>query len=203
MKGKLFAGALVLSLVGGAALAKDAVEDPAYPTEQDRSVMRGVTVTAGGGIEGYTGGLSDSLAIGPTWGVTAGLKPSKVFGLELGYTGATNELRSTLGFDVNGADVVRNSGQVVATVGLTSTPVQPYLLGGIGLNWYHVRATGSGLSDDTSGNIPLGGGVRAYLGHFTADARLDYNIMFADDLVNRSTTGGGRYTGTISVGSTF
>ena len=89
------------------------------------------------------------------------------------------------------------------SVGLTATPVQPYLLGGIGMNWYHVRASGAGLNDDTSGNIPLGGGVRAYLGHFTADARLDYNIMFADDLVDRTTTGGGRYTGTISVGSTF
>ena len=99
--------------------------------------------------------------------------------------------------------MVRNGGQVVATVGLGAAPVQPYLLGGIGLNWYHVRAAGSGLNDDTSGNIPLGAGVRAYIGHLNLDARVDYNIMFADDLVNRSTTGGGRYTGTVAIGSTF
>ena len=203
MKSKLFAGALALSLFGGVALAKDAVQDPAYPMEHEHSVMRGVTLTANGGIEGYTGGLNGSLAPGPTWGVTAGIKPTKVFGLELGYTGAANEIQRSLGFDVNGADVVRNGGQVVATVGLGAAPIQPYLLGGIGLNWYHVRATGSGLNDDTSGNIPLGAGVRAYIGHLNLDARLDYNIMFADDLVNRTTTGGGRYTGTVAIGSTF
>lgn len=208
MKRGLFAGALALSLVGGAALA---VEGPAYTPDEERSVMRGVMMTAGAGVEGYTGGLRDEIAPGVAWGASASIKPSKILGFELGYSGAVNELRDS-SFDVNGADVVRNGGQLLATVGLGAAPVQPYVLGGVGLNWYNVRATGSGLSDDTSGNIPLGGGVRAHIGHFTADARLNYNILFNNNMADRvgvpSTAsnlgaGGGRYTGTLSIGSTF
>jgi len=162
-------------------------------------------------VEGYTGGLRDEIAPGVAWGASASIKPSKILGFELGYSGAVNELRNS-SFDVNGADVVRNGGQLVATVGLGAAPVQPYVLGGVGLNWYNVRATGSGLSDDTSGNIPLGGGVRAHIGHFTADARLNYNILFNNNMADQvgfaSTAsnlgaGGGRYTGTLSIGSTF
>jgi len=210
MKGKLFAGALALSLFGGVAVAKD-VNDPAYKPEE-RSVMRGVMVTAGGGFEGYTGGLRSELTPGVAWGVTAAIKPTKIIGLELGYTGAANELRDSA-FDVRGADLVRNGGQLVATVGLGAAPVQPYLLGGIGVNWYHVRALGSGLGDDTAGAVPLGGGVRAHIGHFTADARLDYNILFSQNMADRlgapSTAssyaglGGGSYQGTLNLGSTF
>ncbi|HVE85294.1 MAG TPA: hypothetical protein VND93_20720, partial [Myxococcales bacterium] len=131
--------------------------------------------------------------------------------LEVGYSGAANELRDPA-LDVNGADLVRNGGQVVATVGLGAAPIQPYLLGGLGINWYHVRSPASGFADDTSGNVPLGGGIRAHLGHFTADARVDYNFLFANQLasdVGLSTTtygaayGGGRYQGTLSIGSTF
>src|SRR5437868_13153854 len=97
MKGKLFAGALALSLFGGVAMAKD-VNDPAYKPEE-RSVMRGVMVTAGASFEGYTGGLRSEISPGVTWGVTAAIKPTKIIGLELGYTGAANELRDSA-FDV-------------------------------------------------------------------------------------------------------
>ena len=209
MKGKLFAGALALSLVSGTALAKGAVDDPAYRAEEDRSVMRGAMVTAGAGFESYTGGLRSQLAPGVGWGASVAIKPSKILGFELGYSGAANELRND-GFDVNGADVVRNGGELVATVGLGAAPVQPYLLGGVGLNWYNVRAAGAGLGDDTSGSIPLGGGIRAHIGHFTADARLDYNILFSNDLANdvglttlASDYNGGRLMGRLSIGSTF
>jgi hypothetical protein len=214
MKGKLFAGALALSLFGGVAMAQDVANVPAYPNEtkpESRSVMKGVTVTAGGGFEGYTGGLRSQLAPGAAWGVSAAIKPSKILGLELGYSGAANELRNE-SFNVAGADLVRNGGDLIATVGLGAAPVQPYLLGGIGVNWYHVRATGTGLASDTAGEIPMGGGVRAYIGHFTADARLDYNLLFSQNMANRvgvpgsaftSSLGGGSYTGTLNIGSTF
>ena len=62
MKSKWFAGALALSLFGGVAMAKDAVDDPVVYKPQERSVMRGVMVTAGAGFEGYTGGLRSELS---------------------------------------------------------------------------------------------------------------------------------------------
>jgi hypothetical protein len=211
MKGKLFAGALALSLFGGVAMAQSTVNDPAYKPEE-RSVMRGVMVTAGAGFEGYTGGLRSELSPGVTWGATAAIKPTKIIGLELGYSGAANELRNGV-FDVSGADLVRNGGQLVATVGLGAAPVQPYLLGGVGINWYNARAVGSGFGDDTAGVVPLGGGVRAHIGHFTADARLNYDLLFSQDMANRvglettasnlSGLGGGAYRGTLNIGSTF
>lgn len=212
MKGKLFAGALALSLFGGVAMAQGTVNEPTYKPEE-RSVMRGVMVTAGAGFEGYTGGLRSELKPGVTWGVTAAIKPTKILGLELGYNGAANELRDQ-SFDVRGADLVRNGGQLVGTVGLGAAPVQPYLLGGIGVNWYHARALGSGLRDDTAGAVPLGGGVRAHIGHFTADARLNYDILFSQNMANQvglastastysSSFGGGSYQGTLNIGSTF
>lgn len=181
--------------------------------------MRGLTWLLGGGVEGYTGALAPQVNAGPAWGVTVALKPSKVLGLELGYTGAVNEIdtshAATAGADVSGADIVRNGGQAVATVGLTAAPVQPYLLGGVGINRYNVRApAGSGFRSDTSGSIPLGGGVRTHVGNFTADARLGYNVLFDNEFATRvetqavpgtteATINGGRYTGMLQFGSTF
>lgn len=218
MKAKLFAGALALGLWGGAALAAETqVTTTTTSSEADQvkvkvdeksrndSFMKGVMVSAGAGIEGYTGSLRDDIQPGVAWGVTAGIKPSKILGLELGYSGAANELRDEF-YNVSGADIVRNGGQLVATVGLTQTLVQPYLLGGVGMNWYRIRAAASGFQNDTSGNVPLGGGLRAHLGHFTADARLDYNLMFANNLAGPGATysaGNGRYQGTLALGSTF
>lgn len=180
--------------------------------KESKADMRGLTVMLGGGVEGYSGALAPRVAPGPAWGVTAALKPSKVLGLELGYNGAANELRNS---DANnGADIVRNGGQAVATVGLTAAPVQPYILGGVGVSRYNVRNAGSaGLRDDTVGAVPAGVGLRTHIGNFTADARGTYNFLFdnqfggragAEDgtfgFENRDT---GRYLGSINIGSTF
>lgn len=192
------------------------VPEPVFvPVEKkEKSDMRGLTVLLGGGVEGYTGDFAPRISPGPSWGVTAALKPSKVLGIELGYSGAVNELRR---FEAaEGADLVRNGGQAVATVGLTASPVQPYLLGGIGINKYDVRgsAPAAGFRSDVSGNIPLGGGLRTHIGSFTADARFGYNVLFDNDLVavgsgtniggTDTTLGaGGRYSGMLQLGSTF
>ncbi|MFL5318009.1 MAG: hypothetical protein ACJ790_00030 [Myxococcaceae bacterium] len=178
--------------------------------KESKADMRGLTVLLGGGVEGYSGALAPKIAPGPAWDVTAALKPSKVFGLELGYTGAANELR---GSDANnGADIVRNGGQAVATVGLTAAPVQPYILGGVGVSRYNVRNGGAGLRDDTVGSVPAGVGLRTHIGNFTADARGTYNWLFDNQFGGRP--GGtnavgfnnmdtGRYLGSLNIGSTF
>jgi len=100
--------------------------------KESKADMRGLTVMLGGGVEGYTGALAHDINAGATYGVTAAIKPSKVFGLELGYSGAVNDLDGAgLGVD-NGPDLVRNGGQAALTFGLGAAPVQPYVLGGIG-----------------------------------------------------------------------
>lgn len=175
--------------------------------------LRGVQFLLGGGVEGYTGSLASRVRPGGAYGATVAFKPTSVLGLEVGYNGAVNELRG--GGGVGGADIVRNGVQGIATFGLAATAVQPYVLAGVGINRYNVRApAGSGFRDDTSGNVPLGGGVRTYLGPVAIDARVAWNVLFANDFATAAadstsvggtgvTTSGGRYLGTISAGAAF
>ncbi|MEN9797583.1 MAG: hypothetical protein RL653_1279 [Pseudomonadota bacterium] len=183
----------------------------AEPKKKDGANMRGLTLTLGGGVEGYTGGLSDQIRPGPAWAVSANIRPTRVLGLELGYNGAANNVRGT---DlVDGADIVRNGGQAVATVGLTAAAIQPYLLGGVGLSRYNVRGgDNTRFKDDTTGHIPVGAGLRTHVGPFTADARFNYDVLFdtefatnveARDIAGVNTVNGGRYLGTLNLGGTF
>jgi hypothetical protein len=171
---------------------------------QRKGDMRGLSVLVGAGVEGYTGGLAPEINPGATVGVLAGIRPSKVLGLELGYSGAVNNLDADVGG--SGPDIVRNGAVANLTLGLTAAPVQPYVLGGFGMNWYNVRNGGAlGFTDDTSSRIPVGVGLRTHIGDFTADARVNYNVLlnegFAPVADDRLTTGS--YQGTLNLGGTF
>jgi len=63
-------------------------EDVRYKYDRDENAISGITFLAGGGVEGYTGSLAPRIGPGASWGVTVGLQPLKVLGVELGYTGA-------------------------------------------------------------------------------------------------------------------
>jgi hypothetical protein len=186
------------------------IEESKNVKKESNANMRGLTVTVGGGIEGYTGALAPEINPGPGYGVQAEIRPSKVLGLELGYSGAVNELDSRVaplgGSD--GPDLVRNGGQAAVTVGLTAAPVQPYLLGGIGFSDYNFRGAGSalaGFKDDTVGNVPVGVGLRTHIGSFTADLRANYNFLFDQDFsgIDTDFNENGRYSGTLNIGGTF
>jgi len=190
---------------------------PAAPAPAKRKTdSRGVQFVLGGGVEGYAGTLAPQIQAGPTWGVRVAARPTKVIGLEVGYSGAVNEMNKGSNLFMGpgnggGADVVRNGGEAIATVGLTATPVQPYLLGGVGMSWYDVRHGDGSLKDDTVGSIPLGGGLRSQVGAFTADARFGYSFLFDNQFAQapetsvrgESITNGGRYAATLNLGSTF
>ncbi|AKJ07953.1 hypothetical protein ATI61_107395 [Archangium gephyra] len=171
---------------------------------QEKGDMRGLSVLVGAGVEGYTGGLAPEINPGATVGVMAGLRPSKVFGLELGYSGAVNNLDADVGG--SGPDIVRNGAVANVTLGLTAAPIQPYVLGGFGMNWYNIRnGEALGFSDDTSSRVPVGVGLRTHIGDFTADARVNYNILLNEDFApgvdDRFSTGS--YQGTLNLGGTF
>jgi opacity protein-like surface antigen len=190
---------------------------PAAPVPAKKKTdPRGVQFVLGGGVEGYAGTLAPRLQAGPTWGVRVAARPTKVIGIELGYSGAVNEINRSNNLFMGpgaggGADVVRNGGEAVATLGLASTPVQPYLLGGVGMSWYDVRHGDGSMKDDSVGSIPLGGGLRSQVGAFTADARLGYSFLFDNQFAQApetsvrgaTLTNGGRYAATLNLGSTF
>lgn len=193
--------------VGGAGQPQAAYGGSGLEPERHKQAdMRGLTLLVGGGIEGYTGKLAPEVDPGATAGVTASLRPSRVFGLELGYSGAVNEIDSRfVGTEQNGADIVRNGGQAAVTLGFTATPLQPYALGGVGFSHYNVRnGQSAGFQDDTVGTVPVALGVRSHVGHFTADARLGYNFLFDQQFApSGGNDSGGSYVGTVNLGGTF
>ncbi|MGE6760196.1 hypothetical protein ACQKGO_19430 [Corallococcus interemptor] len=184
---------------------------PLEVEKKSKNDKKGLTLLIGGGVEGYTGALAPQIAPGPSAAVTASLKPTSVLGIEVGYSGALNNIKDAgaAGAD-DGPDLVRNGGQAALTLAITPTAVQPYLLGGIGISNYHFRGGESlGYSDDTVGNVPAGVGVRGHFGHFTADLRGYYNFLFDKQFAPNidpgggDAGGGGSYTTTLNVGGTF
>jgi len=189
------------------------------PSDSERrDWLRGVTVLVGGGVEGWTGSLASRIRPGPAWDVLVGFRPTTVFGVELAYSGSVNEVKYVnLGLPTpsDGADMVRNGGHADVTFGLASTLVQPFVLAGVGITHYDVRtasAQAAGFQSDTAGYIPLGGGIRAQMGVFTADARFTLSIPFDDDLVpavpkqgllGLTSVSGGHYQGSLNVGATW
>lgn len=185
--------------------------EPLEVEEKDKNDTRGLTLLVGGGVEGYTGELAPQINPGATAGVRAALKPSKVLGLELGYSGALNNIDAGgEGGAVDGPDLIRNGGQAVVTLGLFATDWHPYVLGGIGINDYNFRGGQAlGYEDDTVGSVPAGLGFRGHVGDFTVDARANYNFLFDKEFAPGVETGGGdfgeggSYQGTLSIGGTF
>jgi hypothetical protein len=186
--------------IGGAGIERD--RDRGRRNGPD---MRGVTVLLGAGLEGYTGQLAPEINPGPMAAATIGFRPTQVFGFELGYSGAVNNLDADVAG--TGPDIVRNGGHAALTMGLAATPVQPYILGGVGLSRYNVRNGGElGYQSDTIGNIPVGAGLRTHIGSFTADARVNYGVLVGNQLrpgLADRTLENGRYMGSLNLGGTF
>ncbi len=219
MKSVIRMGLCVAALWGGAALAGDDWKQPGYGgsgQDETRSVYRaedkgadkGLYVLLGGGTEGYTGGNAADLNPGFAYGATVGIKPWKMLGLELNYNGGLNDIDVAPGGVANGADIVRQGGQAAVTLGLTSTKLQPYVLGGIGIQNHNVRGTGPalGYNDDTSGYVPAGVGLRYNIGKLiTADARVNYNAPFEQEFAPAGDNGfwDGRYQALLQLGGTY
>jgi len=191
------------------------VVTPAAPVAEPEPMReendpRGVAVMVGGGVEGYTGDFIDSVNAGPAWDVLANFKPWSALGFELGYTGATNEVDGDwAGSDegaVGGADLIRNGGHAALVVS-APTQISPYLLGGIGLDYYTYRGADGqlGFQDDTSGSIPVAAGLRTDFGNFTADLRLGFDGIIDDDFAPQTETNvfEGRLKGMLNIGGNF
>jgi hypothetical protein len=201
MKSTFRIGVCAAVLFGGATLAQ----------ERRIGADDGLYFLLGGGVETYTGALAPQLGSGFTYGAHVGYRPTQLFGVELGYSGAAVGLQAQDvgdGLLIEGGDVRRNGVQAAATLGITRTRLQPYVMGGVGFEAYNVRGEGEalGFADGTNGYIPAGGGLRYMIGNFlTADARVSYNLPFLQDLTPdpANALGDGRVQGLLQLGGTF
>ncbi|MCI0673790.1 MAG: hypothetical protein L0Y64_25350, partial [Myxococcaceae bacterium] len=172
--------------------------------KERRGSDTGLYALIGGGAEGYTGALAPRMNVGPLGGVFVGVKDTHL-GLEVGYTTSGLDVATgTSGGAGSGPDLVRNSGQAALTIGLSDTPFQPFLMGGVGLDDYRAR-NGQDLGFQNSQNFfaPVGVGARWNLTRFlTLDARGNYNFLF-DEGFATDTGNSNRYGGQASIGGTF
>ncbi len=185
------------------------------------SRLRELSVTAGGGVEGYTLDLAPRIDPGVTYGVAVGVLPPPLLGLldvglEAGYSGAVNGLDTRdPQASADGVELVRHGVYAAATVGLWPSVVRPYVMGGLGLSVYNIRGAVRGFGDDLLGHVPLGAGVRASYRGLTADARLHYSILFDQRYATGAPVSNvgepaaftigraGRYSGTLNLGVTW
>jgi opacity protein-like surface antigen len=149
--------------------------------ESELAANRGLSVSAGGGVEGYTGSLAPNIQPGATWGVMVAAQPHNIIGVELAYSGAFNEVDDPVAPD---ADIVRNGGNVNVKFSLLPRQIEPFVFGGIGIADANVRDApeGSGYQDDTFGFVPVGAGVNYHItDNVTAGARASYDVLFDRD----------------------
>jgi hypothetical protein len=176
-----------------AVLVLPAAERVKVSDREGRTNMKTANIRVGGGVEGLGLTLDNRLTSGPLWSAAVGFQPLSWLGLEAGYSGSTHEIDSSF-FPVGatgavaGADFVRNGGQIAMTVNAPLPIVQPYALAGVGVDSYNWRGPDNiGFKDDTSGRVPLGGGVRGAVGPFIGDVRFNYNVLFDQQFARLST----------------
>ncbi|WP_164012168.1 outer membrane beta-barrel protein [Pyxidicoccus trucidator] len=218
MKALVFSGLCMAALWGGVAGAQEDYPPPGMEVEtveldtRENRADTGIYALVGGGAEAYTGQLAPSVNPGLSYGATLGLRPSGYFGVELGYSGGLSDIDpGGDGGISDGADLIRNGGQAVVVGSFTDTRLQPYVLTGIGIETFNVRddlrGETLGFSDDTSGYVPAGIGMRYQVGKLiTADARANYNILFDQDFVPTTLdpgVGDGRVSFLLSLGGTY
>ncbi|QQR44346.1 hypothetical protein JKA73_36155 [Myxococcus xanthus] len=225
MKALVHGALCAAALWGGAALAQAEDRPIAEPRMRSAETVdfndsgrkradTGIYAQLGGGLEGYTGQLAPEVTPGFSYGAALGYRPHAFFAVELGYSGGLSDIDSRMGLlddGEGGPDIVRNAGQAVVVGSFTDTRLQPYVLTGIGLDRYNVRndARGAvrGFSDDTSGYVPAGAGLRYQMGTLiTADARVNYNFLFDQDFAPGGRAPGaldGRYSAMLSLGGTY
>ncbi len=178
--------------------------------ERERHSGKGITVGALGGVEGYTGALAPRVQPGGAWGVNLGLQPSHFVGVELGYTGAANQIgdAGTFGGD---STIVRNGGHAHLKVSLAPRAIEPYVFSGVGISRLDVQGSPGFVTEDTFGHVPVGGGLNFHIGDFTAGARVSYNMLFDQDFVPDDLTYGSPanvnnaniWNTTLQLGATF
>lgn len=163
-----------------------------------------------GGIGGYTGGLGDATAAGPTWGVALNLQPTNVVGFEFAYDGSRNAIDDSRLDAISNPAAMRHGASALLKVGLPFIErIKPFVGAGLGASYVSISGDSAGLyRGDLMEEVPLLGGIEFNSGVLTAGFRAGYNILVDEGftktagntgrdssggLLNMAATVGGRF----------
>lgn len=157
--------------------------------QEPREFGPSVGVIADVGVSDYNRGLAGSINTGVGYGALIDLSPMRNLGLELGYRGAVNNMRTQVSTD---GRVITN--QVGGNLRVNLVPATHDLPGGLrpfvfGGAFYHRVDTDGftpGVSDDINAfALPVGVGLEADISkRFLIGARFTYNFLFNETGAN-------------------
>jgi hypothetical protein len=210
---------VVASAITGTALAQDdaAVEPmpmmaPASPTVPGRTVDVvpaaetpkhwmpgtgwGLAVMAGGGATDFTnGGTRATTSPGGSWTLRVAIVTRRILGFEASYVGGANTID---GRSFGNATLIRNGFEgalrINGPIYAGSMLLEPYILGGLGWNAYHVsNYTPTGLASFSAGtdntlSVPLAAGFMLGYHGFVADARFTVRPTYDQSIFQGETT---------------
>jgi len=156
----------------------------------------GLAVMAGGGATDFTnGGTRGQTNTGGSWTVRVAMVTRRLVGFEASYVGGANTID---GRAFGNATLVRNGFEGVLRVNSPlyagSTLLEPYVLGGLGWNAYHVsNYTPTGLASFSSGtdntlSVPLAAGFMVGYHGFVADARFTVRPTYDQSIFQGETS---------------
>jgi hypothetical protein len=174
------------ALAAGNAVAQD-YDDDGDDAESGLVTKYGLSITAGGGVAGFTDEtLRDTADVGGTWDVRAAFGTHYPIALEAGYIGSAQSI-DAVGLDTD-AVLVGTAFEGLARVNLLPQDrFNPYFFGGAAWRRYDVTNADTNTSDvsetDNLLEIPVGIGVNYRLSGFVADARGEFRIAGEEDLI--------------------
>ncbi|MCA9678795.1 MAG: outer membrane beta-barrel protein [Kofleriaceae bacterium] len=175
---------MVAGLVAGTGLAaRDAAAEPVELWSE-----YGASITAGGGVEGFTAqDARDVATVNGLWGVNVAVGTREYLGIEASYLGSAAPIDSPVG-NVS-ATLYGTTVEAVARANLMPTgALDPYVFAGAGWRRYDVsenfKTSDVGMNDsDNLFVVPVGVGLAYRYQGFVADARLSMHIATNQDLI--------------------
>ncbi len=172
---------------------------------QARPPTSSADVTLGAGVSNFALGLAAISKPGAGYAGTVQLAPSRVLGIEVGYLGAVNDVRSNFATD---SRLITN--QVGADLRLNFVPsgydlpgnLRPFVFGGAAYQSINPQNFVPGVTNASALAIPVGGGIEAGVGDFIIGARYTWNFLFqANDAFSGRTVND--WLASVNIGAKF
>lgn len=157
--------------------------------EEDYDIYEryGITVSAGGGISGFTNDvMRDATGLAGDWGLRLTFGTRSPLAIEAAYIGSAQNI-DALGLD-DDAILVGNGAQAALRLNATfDLPVQPFIFGGAAWRRYDLTNEDFNTSDVANSDdvleFPIGAGIAGKWNGLTLDVRGEFRPTIDNDLI--------------------